>query len=91
MFLHAKKIFRNALFKVNSRALYNQISEYPDSDIHEIRQRDGTGGHFDLLMSCIIGLWKSGSQSADTKNDEQVDKLIRKTVDNVFKDSGNYL
>lgn len=91
MFLHAKKIFRNALFKVNSRALYNQISEYPDSDIHDIRQRDGTGGHFDLLMSCIIGLWKSGSQSADTKNDEQVDKLIRKTVDNVFKDSGNYL
>lgn len=91
MFLNAKKIFKNRLYTVNSRALYNQISEYPDSDIHEIRQRDGTGGHFDLLMSAVIGLYKATSESADTKNDEQIDKLIRKTVDNVFKDSGNYL
>lgn len=91
MFLNAKRIFRDKLFTVRSRALYNQISEYPDSDIHEIKQRDGTGGHFDLLMSCMIGLWKAGSQSEDKSKDEKTDKLIRRTVDSIFNESGNYL
>lgn len=89
MFLNAKKIFRNSLFIVRSRALYNQISEYPDSDIHEIRQRDGTGGHFDLLMSAVIGLWKSMFKGIDKSTNDKVDKLIKKTVESMFKSDGN--
>ena len=91
MFLNAKKIFRNALFIVRSRDLYNQISEYPDSDIHEVKQRDGTGGHFDLLMSAVIGLWKAVFKGVDKSTNDKVDKLIKKTVESMFKDTGNNL
>lgn len=91
MFLNAKRIFLDKVFTVRSRVLYDQISEYPDSDIHEIKQRDGTGGHFDLLMSCVIGLYKASNRVLEKKNNDNIDKLIKNTVDKVFSNDGNYL
>ena len=64
---------------------------HADSDIHEIRQRDGTGGHFDLLMAAIIGLFKAGSQSVDKHTDEKIDKFIKDKAKSMFTDSGNNL
>lgn len=91
MYLNAKRVFKNKLYTVRSRALYNQIAEYPDSDIHEVRQRDGSGGHFDLLMSAVIGIWKAVTNVLEKKDDEKIDKLIRKTVNAVFKEDEGHL
>jgi hypothetical protein len=91
MFLNAKKVFKNKLYTVRSQALYNQIAEYPDSDIHEVKQRDGSGGHFDLLMSAVIGIWKAVTKVLEKQNDGAIDKLIKKTVDSVFREEGNHL
>ncbi len=91
MYLNAKRVFKNKLYTVRSRALYNQIAEYPDSDIHEVKQRDGSGGHFDLLMSAVIGVWKALTNVLEKKDDEKIDKLIRKTVNAVFRDDEGHL
>lgn len=91
MYLNAKRVFKNKLYTVRSRALYGQISEYPDSDLHEVKQRDGSGGHFDILMSAVIGIWKAVTNVLETKDDEKIDKLIRKTVNAVFKEDEGHL
>lgn len=55
MFARMKTILLNRLGHVRSQALYNQLSEYPADDVSAIN-RDTSGGHFDLLMSAVIGL-----------------------------------
>lgn len=86
MFLHAKRVFLDRLFTVRSQALYDQILEYPSDDVHLVRKRDGSGGHFDLLMALMIGLWKAQVISVSS-NDEAVDARLRKMTDDIFKES----
>lgn len=85
MFLHAKRLFLDKLVTVRSRALYNQLLEYPADDILNVVQRDGSGGHFDLLMSAVIGLWKAGHISID-RPVQVSDAKIARIVDSVFAD-----
>jgi hypothetical protein len=87
MFLHAKRIFLDRLFTVRSQALYDQILEYPSDDVHLVKQKDGSGGHFDLLMALMIGLWKARAISVDNKNDEAIDARLRKVTNDIFKES----
>lgn len=89
MFLHAKRLLRDRLVEVLSRALYDQILEYPADDIMVIKQKDGSGGHFDLLMSGVIGLWKAGAISIDTRETEVSDERIKSVVDSIFEEPSN--
>lgn len=86
MFLHAKRVFLDRLFTVRSQALYDQILEYPSDDLHVVKQRDGSGGHFDLLMSAIIGLWKASGLTIEKKSDDAVDARLRKLTNDIFKE-----
>lgn len=84
MLVNAKKIFKEKLLTVRSRALYQQIAEYPASDVHTISQRDGSGGHFDMLIALIIGL-KYGSAISVDQNSTAVDAMLAKSVDKIFE------
>jgi len=90
MFLHAKRILLDRLLRVRSRALYDQILEYPAEDIHTIKQKDGSGGHFDLLMSAILALYKAAVISLVGKESDISDAAVRKVVDSVFEDVPNH-
>jgi hypothetical protein len=85
MFLHAKRLFSDKLIKIRSRALYSQILEYPSNDVLIVVQRDGSGGHFDLLMSAVIGLWKAAFISID-RPAQVSDAKIARVVQSVFAD-----
>jgi len=89
MFLHAKRIFKDKLFEVSSRAMYDQILEYPQDDIMVVKQKDGSGGHFDLLMSLVIGLWKAGTISIDSGESAATDARIKQVVNEIFEETGN--
>lgn len=86
MFLHFKRLLLDQLVEIRSRALYDQILEYPADDILIVKQKDGSGGHFDLLMSAVIALWKAGIMSIDTKKDMVSDAAVKKVVDNIFEE-----
>lgn len=85
MFLNGKRLLLDSLVKVRSRALYDQILEYPADDIHIVKQKDGSGGHFDLLMSAIIALWKASS-IAIPRNEQSTDAAVKKVVDSIFQE-----
>lgn len=85
MFLHSKRLFSDRLVTIRSRALYNQILEYPSDEVLIVVQRDGGGGHFDLLMSAVIGLWKAGFISIDRPS-QVSDAKIARVVQSVFAD-----
>jgi hypothetical protein len=84
MFLHTKRLLKNRLVEICSRALYDQISEYPADDVQVVKYKDGSGGHFDLLMSAVIGLWKAGIISESSAVSDQTDSRIKKVVNDVF-------
>jgi hypothetical protein len=86
MFLRAKQLFLDSLVTINSRILYDQICEYPSDDILIVKQKDGSGGHFDILMSAVICLWKAGMISVPVE-DRATDAKIRQVVDSVFQES----
>lgn len=90
MFSKAKMILKDRLFTIRSKALYDQFYEYPSGGVLVVNQRDGGGGHFDLLMSCVIGLWKSGAVSAGNKHNEELQDIIRKINYNIYDDSNNH-
>lgn len=90
MFLHYKKLLLDRLVEIRSRALYDQILEYPADDILVVKQKDGSGGHFDLLMSAVIALWKASFISIDSKKDAVSDAAIKKVVDSVMEEDSNY-
>lgn len=90
MALKAKGILKDELLEVRSQHLYNQISEYPDTDVHAINKRDGGGGHFDTLMALMVGLYKVSHISKDTANDEMIDRMLKRQVDNIFNESADY-
>lgn len=89
MFAHAKAVLKDRLFQVQSRSLFTQFSEYPSDEIHKVSQKDGGGGHFDLLMSCIIGLWKAGNISVVKANDDIIDAMLARQARDVFSDIDN--
>lgn len=89
MFLHTKRLLKDQLVDIRSRAFYDQVLEYPENDINVIKQKDGSGGHFDLLMAGVIGLWKAGTISVDSRADQVSDAAIKKVVDNIFEEVGN--
>lgn len=89
MFLKTKEILRDKLLLVRSRALYDQLLEYPSDDVLIMKQKDGSGGHFDLLMSAVIGLWKAGSIASKSSEEVVTDGAIKKVVDNIFEENSN--
>lgn len=82
MFVHFKKLVLDSLVKIRSQILYTQILEYPSDDVETIRQ-DESGGHFDLLMSAVVGLFKVNTHLENQVDYSHVDATIR----NMF--SGN--
>lgn len=85
MFLHAKQLFLDKLVQIRSRILYDMILEYPADDIHLVKQKDGSGGHFDVLMSAIIALWKAGT-IAQPKTEQVSDAAVQRVIDSVFEE-----
>jgi hypothetical protein len=85
MFVTAKKILASRLFVVNSQILYDQFAEYPKQDVNTIKQKDGSGGHWDILMSCVIGLWRAGVIGLETGKYDTIDLLINDSISKVFK------
>jgi len=85
MFLHGKRLFVDRLITIRSRAMYSQVLEYPSDDVLKVVQKDGSGGHFDLLMSGIVGLYKAGHISID-RPAQVSDAKIARVVQSVFAD-----
>lgn len=90
MFGHAKKLFKQGLFRPRSRETYRQISEYPSNEVLTIRQRDGGGGHFDLLMALVIGLWKAGSISEEKASDDKIHEIVARINRESYNDSDTH-
>lgn len=86
MFLHTKRLLKDELVNIRSRALYDQISEYPADDVHVVKYKDGSGGHFDLLMSAVIGLWKAGTIADKSQKSDSTDARIKTVVNDVFQE-----
>lgn len=84
MFLNLKKVFKGKLILLRSQILYNQILQYPADDVHVIKQKDGSGGHFDILISLVIGLYKAGTLSVEGKEEETSDAAVQSIVDDIF-------
>lgn len=90
MFLHYKKLLLDRLVDIRSRALYDQVLEYPSDDVHIVKQKDGSGGHFDLLMSAVIALYKAAIISVVGKAEDVSDAAVARVVDSVFEDVPNH-
>lgn len=86
MFLKTKKVFIDRVATLRSQALYDQVLEYPSDEIHTIKQKDGSGGHFDLLQAFVIGLYKAGYIGQETKVNDARDAQIARLVHDVFKE-----
>lgn len=68
MFVAFKTLLGDGALMVRSRALYNQVLEYPADDVNAIVHEDDGGGHFDLLMSAVVGASK-----AQRSSEQQID------------------
>lgn len=88
MFLKYKQFLSDKLLLIRSEALYSQIMEYPEDDVNTIKQKDGSGGHFDLLMSAVIGIYKASAISSEAK-DEGSDKKAREVANDIFGEDDN--
>lgn len=78
MFLNLKRLLKDRLLEAYSDILYEQILEYPAQDLHVIQQKDGSGGHYDVLMSAAVCLYKAPTIGQDNVgNDAAVDARIR--------------
>lgn len=88
MLLNAKRIFKDKLYICRSRSLYSQILEYPASEVRTVSSRDDRGGHFDLLMALVVGLYKADAISIDN-SDIATDNLLRKTIDGIFQEDSH--
>lgn len=86
MFLKTKKAFIDRLCTIRSQALYDLILEYPSDDVHQIKQKDGSGGHWDLLMALVIALYKASHIGQEVKVNDARDAQIARLVENVFGD-----
>lgn len=84
MFLRIKQIMKDDLLTIRSQILYNQISEYPATDVLALK-RDGGGGHFDLLMALAVGLYRAVSSTSEL-NTQAVDERLARVARDIFKD-----
>lgn len=87
-FLKTKSLGKAGVLKVRSQKLFNQFMEYEESELNEIR--DEGGGHYDVLMSAVIGASQYQSiseQISETKNYAKVDSRIN----DLFEEDGNNL
>lgn len=89
-FLSIKRVLRDRLLTINSESLYEQILEYPHTDVHEIKHRDGGGGHFDLLLSFAIAIHVAPTLGGQSVQDEEVDAKINRIVRDVFNSDRNH-
>lgn len=87
MFSHAKKVFKQRLFKPKSRETYRQISEYPSNEVLTVRQRDGSGGHFDLLMATVICLWKANVISEEKGSQDAINEVVERINRDSYDDT----
>lgn len=87
MFGNAKKVLKSKLFKPRSRETYRQFSEYPSNEVLTVRQRDGSGGHFDLLMATVIGLWKAGTISEEKNANDRIHEVVERINRDAYDDS----
>jgi hypothetical protein len=85
MFTNAKAILLDKLLLIRSRILYDQILEYPSDDVQKIEKKDGKGGHFDMLMALVVGLYKAG-KIATPKQDEATDARVAKAAADCFEE-----
>ena len=84
MFVKFKKYLLTDIVEIKSAALYNQILQYPADDVETVKQ-DESGGHFDLLMTAVIGIYKIVHQ-ATTQEDSRMDDAAAKVAADVFID-----
>jgi len=89
MFINAKKILSSHLLTVNSQILFNQFAEYPKQDINTIKQKDGGGGHWDILMATCIGLYKAGVIGLESGKYDIIDIILNDSINKAFKSQGN--
>lgn len=87
MFKHAKKVFKSKLFKPRSRETYKQIAEYPSNEVMTVTQRDGGGGHFDLLMATVIGLYYANSLSTESSEETRIQEAVARINREAYDDS----
>ena len=88
MFVKFKKFVLQDIIEIRSRAMYLQISEYPADDVETIKQ-DESGGHFDLLMAGVIGIYKVQVEYKEDEGDDDIDRAVNSQVDDMFKDQGS--
>jgi len=86
MFVRMKRVLMDLLMRVRSRAFYNQILEYPADEVHTVKQKDGSGGHFDLMMAAVIGISKAGTISVAGRESEISDAVMQRVVDSVMQE-----
>ena len=80
MFMKYKKFLLDEILRIRSKALYTQILEYPADDVETIK-KDDSGGHFDLLMSGVLGIFRA-EMDVDTRVDySKVDAIINDMFD----------
>jgi hypothetical protein len=86
MFVKFKKYLLQDIVEIRSRAMYLQISEYPANDVETIKQ-DESGGHFDLLMSGVIGIYKVQVEYKSDESEDDMDRAVGNVVDSLFSES----
>ncbi len=77
MFVRTKKMLKEKTLIIQSRAMYQQILEYPSDDVETVKS-DGMGGHFDLLMALVIGVYKANLDSEQLADDPEIDATIER-------------
>jgi|TARA_R110000851_G_scaffold29_6_gene130 hypothetical protein len=85
MFLNLKALLKDALLDIRSRILYSQILEYPSDDVLKVKKKDGSGGHFDILMALAVGLSKAATIS-QPKQDVVTDERVAKAAADCFEE-----
>lgn len=90
MFVAAKRVLKDKLLMIRSKETYHQLSEYPHNEVLTIK-RDGSGGHFDLLMTLVIGLWKAPALIGGVSDsDLKVNAKLKTVTTNAFVRKTNY-
>lgn len=86
MFVKYKKFLMDEVLRIRSRALYNQVMEYPADDVETIKQ-DDSGGHFDMLMAGVVGIFRAEMDITERMDYSRTDSII----DDIFSqdDSNN--
>ena len=85
MFVKFKKYMLQDIIEIRSRAMYLQISEYPANDVETIKQ-DESGGHFDLLMAGVIGIYKVQVEYKEDDGDTDMDRAVDDVVKGLFSE-----